>query len=458
MEEAKETMFGTSGIRGVVNKEITPILAMRIGAALARIFKGGLLTLGRDTRTSGQMLSAAVAAGALSGGMGVADLGVLPTPALAYLTKSLKAVSGVMVTASHNPPEFNGLKLFDREGRTYDRALQIQIENVYGKDEPAGIDWKQLKNVSSVDHKLAYKKMILHRISLQKRWNVAVDVGSGAAHQVAFDILRSLQCRLVAVNAQPDGFFPGRNSEPTHESLGTLMITVQKLACDMGIAFDGDADRVSFVDELGRYIPGDVALATFASHLVQRQKGGTVAIPIDSSLSVQEAIEMHGGRIVWTKVGDADVAEGIVRANALFGGEPSGAWIHPDFHLCPDGILSAILVMKAIEEKRISAHEFFSETPIYPLRRGKIPCSNNLKARVMRDLASDLPKALGEKPEVTELDGVRIQVSSGWLLVRPSGTEPVIRLTVEARSEQSVEQLFKIGHDLCIDRIREYQA
>lgn len=458
MEEPKKSMFGTSGIRGVVNTEVTPILALRIGAALADIFRTGLLTLGRDTRTSGQMLSSAVAAGALSGGLGVVDLGVLPTPALAYLTKSLKAVSGVMVTASHNPPEFNGLKLFDREGKAYDTVLQTQIENTYQEGRCARVDWKQLKNVSSVDHNLAYRNMITSGTGLERRWDVAVDFGSGASHQIASDIFRSLRCRVVTLNAQPDGFFPGRDSEPTHESLGTLSATVRRMACDIGIAFDGDADRVSFVDESGRYIPGDVALAAFSSRLVAERKGGTVAIPIDSSLSVQEAIEMRGGKVVWTKVGDANVAEAIIRTKALFGGEPSGAWIHPNYHLCPDGILSAVLTMKAVEQTKASVHEFFSKVPTYPIKRGKISCSNNLKAKVMRDLASDLPKALGGKPKITELDGVRIQVPSGWLLVRPSGTEPAIRLTAEARSEQLVEQLFKTAHDLCIDRIREYQA
>jgi phosphoglucosamine mutase len=458
MERPELSLFGTSGIRGVVNVDLSPILALRIGMALARVFKSGVLTLGRDTRTSGAMLSASLTGGALAGGLEVKDLGVIPTPVLAYLTKSVSAVSGVMVTASHNPPEFNGLKLFNRHGIAYDEDLQNQIEHAFTREAHSYANWNQLKDVSSVDLSSKYVEMILRQVRLDRNWNLAVDIGSGAAHQVAFDLFRSLRCHVVSLNAQPDGFFPGRSPEPTAQSLTTLMVTVRTMKCDIGIAFDGDADRVSFVDESGRYIEGDVALGAFASWETQKKGGGNVALPVDASLAVQEAVEKSGGRVIWTKVGDTSVADAITRKKAIFGGEPCGAWIHPDFHICPDGILSAILVLKAIEERNVTTDEFFSGIATYPMKRTKISCENSIKAKVMRMVASDLPKALDEKSEVTELDGVRIQVPSGWLLIRPSGTEPAIRLTVEARSEQMAEYLFSTGHNLCMDRIRKCQS
>lgn len=458
MEEPRPSLFGTSGIRGVVNADLDPMLAMRIGAAIASVLKSGTLAVGRDTRTSGSMLSASLTAGALAGGLEVVDLGVLPTPVLAYLTKSLDAASGVMVTASHNPPEFNGLKLFDQDGKAYDEALQNRIEQAYSRNEHVYVNWNQLKGASSTDLSHRYVEMILHGVRLDRNWNIAVDVGSGAAYRIAFELLRSLGCRVVSLNAQPDGFFPGRSPEPTFQSLATLMATVRSMRCDIGIAFDGDADRVSFVDSSGRYVEGDVALAAFASYETRRKGGGDVALPVDASLAVQEAVEKNAGRVLWTKVGDASVAETLVRSRGIFGGEPCGAWIHPDFHLCADGILSAVLVLKAIEERNVTSDEFFSGIATYPMKRGKLPCENPMKTKVMRLVASELPKVLGEKFEVTELDGIRIQVPSGWLLVRPSGTEPVIRLTAEARSEQQAEYLFKTSYDLCRDKIKECQT
>jgi phosphoglucosamine mutase len=458
MEGSRPRLFGTSGIRGVVNADLGPMLAMRIGVAIASILKGGTLAVARDTRTSGRMLCASLTAGALAGGLEVVHLGVLPTPALAYLTKSLGAVSGVMITASHNPPEFNGLKLFDRKGRAYDEALQNEIEQAYSCNEQAYVSWNQLKETSSADLSYRYVEMILRGVCLHRNWNIGVDVGSGAAHRVAFEVLESLGCRVVSLNAQPDGFFPGRSPEPTLQSLATLMAAVRSTKCDIGIAFDGDADRVSFVDGSGRYLEGDVALAAFASHETRRKGGGNVALPVDASLVVQEAVEKNGGKVLWTKVGDASVAETLVRSGGIFGGEPCGAWIHPDFHLCPDGILSAVLALKAIEEENVSSEEFFAGIATYPMKRGKIPCQNQMKVRVMQQVAAELPKALGERFEVTELDGIRIQVPSGWLLVRPSGTEPAIRLTVEARSEEQAEYLFKTSYDLCRDKIKECQT
>jgi len=442
-------LFGTSGIRGVVNVDFDPVLVMRLGVALANVLKKGMLTVARDTRTSGQMLSSALVAGVIAGGLEVTDLGVLPTPVLAYLTRSLRAASGAVITASHNPPEFNGIKLFDTDGKAYNDALQSQIEHALSSQELACASWNRLGEASSSDYSFQYVEMILGRIELEKTWKAVVDFGSGAAYQVGFELFRSLRCDIVSLNAQPDGVFPGRNPEPTAESLSALMMAVRNMGCDIGFAYDGDADRVSLVDEAGQFVDGDVALAAFASHKVRRQGKGCVALPVDTSLAVQEAVEKSGGQVTWTKVGDANVAEAIKSNNGTFGGEPCGAWIHPDFHLCPDGVLSSVLLLKALEEEGMTAHEFFSGIKRYPVKRGKILCQNTAKSEMMRMIASNLPNALGDKVETTEIDGIRVQVPEGWVLVRPSGTEPAIRVTAEARSDQLAEHLFNTSYNLC---------
>jgi len=448
-------LFGTSGIRGVVNVDFDSVLAMRLGVALANILEKGTLTVARDTRTSGQMLSSAFEAGVVAGGLEVIDLGVLPTPVLAYLTRLLRAASGAVITASHNPPEFNGIKLFDTDGKAYSDAFQSQVEHALSSEELACASWDRLGEVSSSDYSFHYVEMILGRMELGKTWKVAVDFGSGSAYQVGFELLRSLRCDVVSLNAQPDGVFPGRNPEPTPESLSALMMTVRNMGCDIGFAYDGDADRISFVDETGRFVDGDMALAAFASHKVRRQGKGCVALPVDTSLAVQEAVEKNGGQVTWTKVGDTNVAEAIKGNKAIFGGEPCGAWIHPDFHLCPDGVLSSVLLLKALEEEGMTSHEFFSGIKRYPMKRGKIQCQNLAKSEVMKIIASNLPKALGRKVGITETDGIRVQVPEGWVLVRPSGTEPAIRVTAEARSDPLVEHLFNTTYKLCSDTARE---
>ena len=457
MELQTSGLFGTSGIRRIVGVDLEPLLAMRIGLALGFVLKKGRLTLARDTRTSGEMLSSALAAGALSGGLEVMDLGVLPTPVLAYLTKSLGAVSGVMITASHNPPEFNGLKVFDSDGRTYYESLQNQIKRVYSSGNLARAPWNQPSDVSSSDLSSEYIEMVLRQVDLDKKWKVAVDCGSGAAYQLAPDTLRSLHCDTICLNDQPDGFFPGRSPEPTPQSVSALLAIVRNMNCDIGFAYDGDADRVLFVDEQGQCVDGDIALAAFASYKVRKQGDGQVALPIDASLAVQEAVEKSGGRVAWTKVGDANVANAIVTKHAIFGGEPCGAWIHPTFHFCPDGILSSILLLKAIEEKDTTTSEFFSGIKKYPMKRAQIPCQDRAKTEIMRKVEASLPEAFGEKADVMRTDGIRVQVRNGWILVRASGTEPAIRITVEAQSEQLVEDLFSIAHNLCSSIAKEWK-
>jgi len=455
MQVKKPDLFGTSGIRGVVNLDFEPVLAIRLGVALAALFKEGMVTLARDTRTSGEMLSSAFTAGALAGGLEVTNLGVLPTPVLAYLTNSLGAATGAMITASHNPPEFNGIKLFDRDGKAHSDALQTQIEHALGDEKQPYASWDQLRDVSSVDYSYRYIEKILNQITLEKPWKVAVDYGSGAAYQIASELLQSSGCHLVSLNAQPDGVFPGRSPEPTSESLSALMTVVRSMNCDIGVAYDGDADRVFLVDETGQGVDGDVALSAFASYMVRKEGKGTVALPVDTSLAVQEAVEENGGKVTWTKVGDIYVAEAIVRKKAMFGGEPCGAWIHPSLHLCPDGILSSVLLLEALEEQGMTVRQFCSGIKRYTVRRGKIQCTNIAKSQVMSKIASNLPKALGNETQITQIDGIRVQIPEGWVLVRASGTEPAIRVTVEARSTHLAEDLFNITCDLCSSIARE---
>ena len=224
--------------------------------------------------------------------------------------------------------------------------------------------------------------MVLQSVSLKKKWKVVVDPGCGAAFNIAPQMLNSLGCKVTALNAQPDGYFPARKSEPTAESLQDLAKTVKALDADIGIAFDGDADRVAFVDEHGIFVNFDRSLAAYGALVLKRNGGGTVVTNVEASMCVETMAERYGGKVVRTKVGDIYVSEAIKRDDAVFGGEPCGAWVHPQKHLCPDGPLSAALFLAALEEEGKSVSEFIGEVPEYITMRENIVCKNERQIQV----------------------------------------------------------------------------
>jgi len=436
-------LFGTSGIRGVVGEDLTPELALNVGLAVATHVNGGRVLVGRDTRVSGPMVENAVTAGLLAGGSTVDHLGVVPTPTLAFLTKKLKADVGIMITASHNPPEYNGIKLFGEDGMAYDEEKQGQIEENLKRKVFKPVGWKDFGKTRRVEVTHRYVDAILESVQLEKNWRVVVDPGCGATFHVAPLIFRKLGCEVKALNAQPDGFFPGRSPLPNAESLQPLCQLVRELDADVGIAYDGDGDRVVSVDELGNIAPLDQTLAAYAAHVVAKQKGGVVVTHVEASMCIEEAVEQEGGTVVRTKVGDVNVAMAMRKHKAVFGGEPCGAWIHPQYHYCPDGILSSVLLLKMLEEREASLSSTISAVPKHPIIRKSLACPNNLKPEVMRKVEKALPEEFPKVREKLAVDGLRLALEEAWVLVRPSGTEPLIRVTAEAKSKRKAEQIIE---------------
>jgi phosphoglucosamine mutase len=438
-------LFGTSGVRGIINDEVTPRLAFELGLALATSLQGKKVALARDTRRSGQMLHSAFVSGVMSGGSDTADLGILPTPILAYLTRRLGFEAGAMITASHNPPEYNGIKLFDGSGMAYASLQQSDIEKIVETGRARLTTWNRIGRVDTIDASDRYVEMVCEAVRLKKKWRLIVDPGCGAAYSLAPRILRLLGCDVMAMNAQPDGFFPGRTPEPSPEALRPLSLLVETNQADLGIAYDGDADRVSFVDEHGVFMPFDRSLAAMAGYFLRENKGGVVATPIDASMSIDEVALKEGGRIERTAVGDVEVAQAIKERDAIFGGEPCGAWIIPKFHMCPDGILSSIMFLNALETENMSASAFISKVPEYPIIRAKVRCPSEAKASTMTKLKDRLPTRFQDEVRVLNLDGIRVSAKDWWLLVRSSGTEPTIRVTAEAKAEKTAKNLLELG-------------
>jgi phosphoglucosamine mutase len=444
-KKLKSKLFGSSGVRGLVNVDLTPILAAKIGLAVVTFSKAKRLIVARDTRVSGLMLENALVSGLLAGGTNVNCLGIVPTPVLAYLTKKLKADAGVMITASHNPPQYNGIKIFGRDGLAYGDESQDEVEKIIENESFRREDWRNVGEALHIDESRLYVEMIQKTAKLYKKWHVIVDSGCGATCNLAPVIFERLGCKVTAINSQPDGFFPARSPEPNAESLKPLAKIVRELDADVGIGYDGDGDRAAFIDKKGNFVDFDRVLAAYAAHVVKKSGGGTVVTNVEASMCVEKMVKAHGGKVVRTKVGDVYVAEAIKRHNAVFGGEPCGAWIHPQFHYCPDGILSSVMLLKALEDEDKSLTEFIAEMPQYQILRENITCKNKVKHKVVEKVGEGLRAVFPAYKEYSTVDGVRLALRNGWILVRASGTEPLVRLTVEGESLKAAKEILQKG-------------
>lgn len=438
-------LFGSSGVRGLVNVALTPQLACKVGMAAATYAQAKRAVVGRDTRVSGSMLQDALVAGLTAAGVEVSLVGVVPTPAVAYLTKALGADVGFMLTASHNPPQYNGIKVFSGDTLSYTDESQNAVEKLVANNTFALADWRKVASASPTEAAPLYLSMLKGAAKLKKSWHIVVDPGCGATHSVAPAALNAIGCKTTPLNAQPDGFFPARSSEPTAESLSDLAKTVKALGADLGVAFDGDGDRVAFVDEEGAFVDFDHALAAFASYALKQSGGGTVVTNVEASMCVETMAERFGGKVVRVRVGDVYVSEAMKHFDGVFGGEPCGAWIHPRFHWCPDGPLSAVLLLQTLEDTGKSLREFIAEVPRYITLRENLTCKNEQKYQIVANLQKTLPTAFPNYTDLSNVDGVRLALKSGWILVRASGTEPLIRLTVEGESLQAAQDIMAKG-------------
>jgi phosphoglucosamine mutase len=408
--------FGSSGIRAVFDKDLLN-LAFRVGLAVGGQYKK--VVIGRDTRTSSDAMKHAVIAGLLTAGARCCDAGVTPTPTLAYVTREFDA--GVMITASHNPPEYNGLKLFNSNGSSFGTSQQAQIEEALSAESYEVAHWENIKNCR------VYKGAITRHIEVitscfkkTLKVKVAVDAGGGAAYEISPWLLEKLGCEVVALNCHPSGIFP-RGSEPSEANLSDLRRLVKDSGAAVGIAHDGDADRMMAVDERGRYIPGDKLLV-----LLARAVGASeVVTTLDASMAIEE-MSFHVRR---TRIGDTWVSEELKKGGD-FGGETSGAWIFPS-------VYAAAIIASIASQYRLS--ELVDAIPVYPIRRGSVASDGVVMPRLMSELKFLQPAS------VSNTDGLKLGFTDGWLLVRPSGTEPKIRLTAEAKTENRAQQLYDEG-------------
>ena len=438
-------LFGTSGIRGLIGSEVTCELALNVGKSLAYYLGNkGTVVIGYDTRTTNQMLDQAICAGLLESGVDVVKIGMVPTPLVGYATEKLDADAGIMLTASHNPSQYNGIKLWNKNGMAYTQAQERKIEEIYANRDYISVSWENVGKLSvNEEIKGQYIDDLVDMVDIKEGLKVVIDCASGAGSEISPLVFRKAGCEVTTLNSQPDGFFPGRNPEPNAENLQTLMKTVVAIGADLGIAHDGDADRMITVDENGNISPFDSLLA-----LISKQFDGDIVTTVDAGLCMDESVK---GEVLRTPVGDVNVAEVIIERDAAFGGEPSGTWLHPDFCMCPDGILSG-LRMAEIVSRDGKLSELLAQIPQYPNIREKITCSKEAKVKVMENMEDLLKDAFDDIVDVNSLDGVRLTFSDdSWVLVRPSGTEDYIRITLESRDSQRAEEI----RDICVKIIND---
>ncbi|MCU4718429.1 phosphoglucosamine mutase [Halapricum hydrolyticum] len=420
-------MFGTSGVRGPVGETVTAELALSVGRALA--LDCDRVVVGRDPRESGELLTDALAAGLRESGTDVLDIGVAATPTIARAVGWLSADAGVAITASHNPAPDNGIKLWQPSGQAFDDAMQNRIADHVEASDTDLHPWNELGTRKAVDARQRHVEAITATVEIDDPPSVVVDLGNGAG-AVSVEVLQALGCSVETLNAQPDGSFPGRPSEPTAEHCESLADLVGASDADLGIAHDGDADRMRAVTGQGEFISGDVLLAMLAREAAD--PGQRVAVPVDTSMAVDDHLAEIDVEVARTKVGDVYVAERVTEPDVVFGGEPSGAWIWPNATLCPDGPLAAAKLAALAAERPLEAR--LDDIDTYPIRRENVETTE--KTAVMERVAADVT---GAYDDVTTLDGVRVGFEDGWFLIRASGTQPLVRVTAEARDSKQAQ-------------------
>jgi phosphomannomutase/phosphoglucomutase len=437
------SIFGSSGVRGVANDRLTPSFALAVAQAAGREFDTERVALARDTRQTGPMLADSVASGLASVGCDVDRLGVVPTPGLqAYCDR--EAVPGVMVTASHNPPQYNGIKLVGSSGVELTRDRLDTVE-AYLDDDPTLVDWHetgQSRDIDTARHH--YHEQLLAAVDREAIGDadltVALDPGHGAGSLTSPDFFRELGCRVVTVNAQSDGRFPGRDPEPVEENLADLQRLVRTTDADVGIAHDGDADRAIFVDETGTFVEGDAALAALAA---EELSAGDVAVSaVNASQRLVDVVEAVGADLRLTPIGSTNIITAIRDLQAdgrrvPIAGEGNGGILFPDYRIARDGAYTAARFCERLAERPVS--DLVADFDGYHNVRHNVAYEGDETRAAMLEAIEDYAETADADVDTT--DGYRLDYGDGWVLARPSGTEPVVRVYAEARERTRATDL-----------------
>ena len=437
-----DQIFRAYDIRGVFDENLTDEVATKIGIAFATFLrKDKEVLVARDVRLSGEKLRRALVSGLVSG-CDVTDIGIVPTPLLYFAINCLQKDAGIMITASHNPPEWNGFKAFKRKGAIYGRDME-KIKQIAEKVdlEMLGKKKGRLSRYKGIIQE--YMDFVVNKIEIERKLKVVADTANGTCGLVAPFLFKQLGCKILTLNQNPDGTFPAHLPEPKEETLVELKREVVKNEADLGVGYDGDGDRAVFVDEKGNVIPGDLTLLVFAKDVLQKNKGAKIVYELSCSMAVEEYVKELGGIPIVERVGHTFIMDKMIEENALFGGEKSSHFYFSECYGMDDAIFASLRMAEILSKSSEKLSEIVDSLPKYPsIYEKNVECPDELKFAVIEKLRSRF-EDYGLK--FLDIDGVKLLDKDGWVLLRPSNTEPVIRISVEARTEEKLRELYEFA-------------
>mgnify|MGYP001220438339 FL=1 len=431
-------LFGTNGVRGVFSEDFTLEFVNDLTMSLAAYFKKGKILVGYDGRHSSPIVAKIVSSTLNYSGLDCYMAGLVPTPCLEYATKKLGYDGGLMITASHNPPQYNGIKPVASDGVEISRDDEKIIEKIYDeknwiKGDTFGKTLEE-KNVIST-----YLDGIISLVDTSaiknKKFKVCLDLGNGAQSVTAKKLCEKLDCDIFTINEEIDGDFPGRGSEPTPQNLGKLSDLVIKTNSNLGIAFDGDGDRSIFCDENGKILTGDSSALLLCSYLLEKYPNSQVVTCLNSGNIIESIVQKSNSHVVRTKVGSVEVSRKMVSDDALVGYEENGGFMFGKHNHVRDGAMTLALMLDLLSKSEISLSENIENLPPSYTTKTKIECSLEQSKIVISELLKEFPTS-------DTSDGIKIQVDQdNWVMIRPSGTEPIIRIYGESNSQDNLDSL-----------------
>ncbi|MBX9655906.1 phosphoglucosamine mutase [bacterium] len=439
ISNATPLIVGISGIRGIIGENFTPQIATDFAAAYGTPLIGQKVVVSRDGRSTGPMIKHAVIAGLLSVGCRVEDIGIAATPTCGFFVKKSGAAGAIQITASHNPPPWNGLKLFRAEGFVVSPEAGAQIAKNYNERRFSFVDWKRVPSVEVIDdpHR-PHLEAVLASVDVnairRRKFRVVLDANHGSGSAFGPRLLEALGCDIRVLGGEADGRFE-HEPEPIEENLKGLAHAVREYSADVGFATDPDADRLAIVDETSRYIGEEYTLALAIKHRLTQEMGPVVINGSTSRIS-EDAARHAGARVIRTKVGEVHVAERMIAENAVIGGEGNGGVIDPRIGYIRDSAIgmAVTLEMLALRERPLSV--LVDEIPRYVIRKEKFPVDRPRLGETLDRVAEHFKEG-----SVNREDGVRVDFEDGWVQLRGSNTEPIVRVISEARTPERADSL-----------------
>jgi phosphomannomutase/phosphoglucomutase len=433
-----DKLFGTNGVRGIFGKDFNLEFINDLVISIANHFENGKILVAFDGRHSSRTIEKIVSAALNYSGLDCHLAGLVPTPCLEFATKNFGYDGGIMITASHNPPEYNGIKIVSSDGVEISRDDEKKIENIYFNQnwkKPSRFGITKNENRAITSYVNAIKDHVNVSKICSRQLKVALDLGNGAQALTAIRLCQELECEIFTINEKIDGNFPGRGSEPTPQNLSELSILVKNNHADIGIAFDGDGDRSIICDGDGKILTGDSSAILLCSYLLEKNLNSIVVTCLNSATTIEKIALQTNSQVIRTKVGSVEVSRKMVSENALIGFEENGGFMYGNHNQVRDGAMTLALVLDLLTNSGKSIAENIRSLPLSYTTKDKISCSNDDANKIISQLLDDFPNS-------NTSDGIKITLDSqNWIMIRPSGTEPIIRIYGESNNQKNLEVL-----------------